>query len=62
MARHILDTPKTRTTSGMKLSFSKILAAELPRRASLALQRRPASRSAGARLREYARIDRGAVA
>lgn len=59
MRRHILDTPKKRTSSGMKLTLSRIPREALPRRTTLALQRRHHSADSGARTREYLRIDRG---
>lgn len=62
MARHVLDTTAKRSTSGMKLSMSRILKDELPRRETLALQRRPVTRPASTRAREYARIERGYTA
>jgi hypothetical protein len=62
MSRHIIDAKTKRSTSGMKLTMSRIPMDELPRRTTLALQRRTVSRSASTRAREYARIERGYTA
>lgn len=62
MSRHVLDTTTKRSTSGMKLSMARIQKDELPRRETLALQRRPVARPASTRAREYARIERGYTA
>lgn len=62
MSRHVLDTTAKRSTSGMKLTMARILKDDLPRRETLALQRRPVARPLSARAREYARIDRGYTA
>jgi hypothetical protein len=62
MARHIVDAMTKRSTSGMKLTMSRIPMEELPRRTTLALQRRPVSRPASTRAREYTRIERGYTA
>lgn len=62
MARHILDTPAKRRTSGMKLTLSHKALEGLPRRETLALLRRPVSRPMGTRMREFARIERGYTA
>ncbi|PWR01908.1 hypothetical protein DKT77_15080 [Meridianimarinicoccus roseus] len=59
MTRHILDDPRKQTKSGMKLTMSRIALDRMPRAETLALQRRPVGRPAGARLREFARIERG---
>jgi len=62
MSRHIIDTSTKRNTSGMRLTLSRIALEALPRRATLALQRRPVSRAPSTRAREYARIERGYTA
>jgi hypothetical protein len=59
MPRHVIDQPRKRTTSGMKIAFSKIESKQLPRREALILQRRPLETSTGPMLREFARIERG---
>ncbi len=62
MTRHVLDTTAKRSTSGMKLTMARIALDDLPRRGSLALQRRPVARPVSARVREYSRIERGYTA
>lgn len=62
MKRHVLDQTKTRTTSGMKLSFSRIPMKASPHRETLMLQRRPLMASAGSMLRAFAKIERGYTA
>ncbi|MCA8882754.1 MAG: hypothetical protein KDA50_03255 [Rhodobacteraceae bacterium] len=62
MKRHILDKPKSRTNSGLKLSFSRIELNSLPHQESLLLQRRPRRSANSQRLREFARIERGYLA
>ncbi len=59
MARHIIDTPRKRSTSGMKVAFSRIESKQLPRREALILQRRPLETSTGPMMREFARIEKG---
>lgn len=62
MKRHILDHPKSRTSSGMKLSFSRIQMKSMPHRETLVLQRRPRDRDDLHRMREFLRIERGELA
>ncbi|MEV8468713.1 hypothetical protein AB0T83_18270 [Fluviibacterium sp. DFM31] len=62
MRRHVLDHTKARTTSGMKLSFSRIEKETGPRRETLLLQRRPKQRTAENMMRAFARIERGYTA
>lgn len=62
MTRHILDAPRKQMKSGMKLTMSRMTQDRLPRAESMALQRRPSMRPVRARLREFARIERGHMA
>lgn len=57
MPRHVIDAGR-RSTSGMKVAFSRIEAKQLPRRETLILQRRPLETGSGARMRAYARIEK----
>jgi len=59
MQRHVIDQPRKRSNSAMKLAFSRIEAKHLPRRTTLVLQRRPHGQDTGPMLREFTRIDRG---
>ncbi|MCA8880318.1 MAG: hypothetical protein KDA73_10280 [Rhodobacteraceae bacterium] len=59
MNRHIIDRPRKRNKSGMKMAFARIEGKQMPRRETLELQRRPTDRDAAMRLREFLRIERG---
>jgi len=59
MRRHIIDQPRKRSNSALKLAFSRIEAKHLPRRTTLMLQRRARGGDAGPMAREFARIERG---
>ncbi|QIE40967.1 hypothetical protein [Meridianimarinicoccus aquatilis] len=62
MTRHILDDPRKHVKSGMKLTMSYMAQNRMPRAESMSLHRRPVTRPVDARLREFARIDRGHMA
>lgn len=59
MNRHIIDKPRKRNKSGMKVAFARIESKQMPRKETLELQRRPASRVSPAMLRAFTRIERG---
>ncbi len=59
MNRHIVDQPRKRTNSGMKIAFARIESKQMPRRETLKLQRRPVSSETASMLRAFTRIERG---
>lgn len=60
MARHIIDTPKTRDDSGRFEQFVKIMrtSSEQPAAQSQALRREAPTRVPGEKLRRYTQIER----
>ncbi|EAR50609.1 hypothetical protein OG2516_12196 [Oceanicola granulosus HTCC2516] len=61
MGRHLIDQPKARTDALRLRQFLQVQRAQLPARASLALQRRMRKSEGSARTREYLRILRGSL-